>query len=138
MSHSLRHHIAASAKFYIFSFLINISSADNPIFYLLHPVLGSPTQEWHWVVGEHPEESTKMIRVLEHLPCRERWRELGLFMRTCSNMVGEMALNWKRIGLDWLLERKSVLWGCWDTGTGCSVRSWKTSTFSPEWTLSLI
>jgi len=37
---------------------------------------------------------------------------------------GEMALNWKRADLDRILGRNYLLWGWWDTGTGCPARLW--------------
>lgn len=35
-----------------------------------------------------------------------------------------MALNWKRVDLDYILGRNSLLWEWGDTGTGCPVRLW--------------
>lgn len=37
---------------------------------------------------------------------------------------GGIALNWKRIGLDQILERDTLLWSWWDTGPSCPEKFW--------------
>jgi len=41
---------------------------------VLHPVLEPSAHEGHGPVGVGPEETTKMVRGLEHLSCEERLR----------------------------------------------------------------
>ena len=48
------------------------------------------------------------------------WEEL--FIRVGSNRMKIMVLNWKRVDLDKILRRNSLLGEWWDTGTGCPVR----------------
>ena len=55
-----------------------LSSCEAPLG-VLCPGLGFPAQERHGIVGVGTDEGMKMIRDLQPLSYKERFRELGLF-----------------------------------------------------------
>ena len=69
-----------------------------PFFALVMPHLQYCVQVWglqykkerQGAVGEGPEEATKMVRGLQHLPYKDRLRELGLFSLEKRRLQGDL------------------------------------------------
>ena len=67
---------------------------------VLCPDVESSVQERCGHFGAHPEEGTKMIQGVEHLNCKDRLRELGLFSlekrRLWENIIATFQyLKWR-------------------------------------------
>ena len=97
---------------------------------VLHPAMEAPMQG-HGVVEPGPGEGHKDDQRAGAPPLREQAVRGGALQSGEENapirswiVIGQegMVLNWKRVDLDKILRRNSLLGEWWDTGTGCPVR----------------
>lgn len=115
---------------------------------VLCAALSSSAREGRGPVGASSKEDTKMLRGLEtswefgvvqtgQESSRDTffwpfstWRALVrntgtiFWAGTAVIRQGTMVLNWKSGNLEWILERRFLLWGWWGTDTGCPEKLW--------------
>lgn len=47
-----------------------------------------------------------------------------LFTKACSDRTRAVVLKWRKVGLDWIWGRNSLLWEWWDIGTVWPEKLW--------------